>query len=91
LNWDARGVNMLRKVKITSVSRRSRVITQLGPTITRLCDQCSPGNIMVTAPVASAISDLSLRMICRLVEAGQVHYSDGAEGLFICLSSLPGD
>jgi hypothetical protein len=46
---------------------------------------------MVSAPVASAISDLSLRMICRLVEAGQVHYSEGTEGLFICLSSLPGD
>jgi hypothetical protein len=82
---------MLRKVRITSVSQRSRIVTQLSSTVTRLCDQCSQTNIMVTAPVASAISDLSLRMICRLVEAGQVHYSEGAEGLFICLSSLPGD
>ena len=82
---------MLRKVRITSVSHRSRMITQLGPTVTRLCEQCSPSNIMVPAPVACAVSNLSLRMICRLVEAGQVHYSDGAEGLFICLSSLPGD
>lgn len=63
----------------------------MGPTVTRVCDQCPQSNIMVSAPVASAISDLSLRMICRLVEAGQVHYSEGTEGLFICLSSLPGD
>ena len=44
---------------------------------------------MIPAAAAAQISKQSLRAICRKVEANQIHYYEAADGLFICLSSLP--
>jgi hypothetical protein len=46
---------------------------------------------MVTAGAAAVLTKQSLLAICRRIEAGQVHYDDGPEGLFICLESLVAD
>jgi hypothetical protein len=57
-----------------------------------LCDLC-PGqqSSMIAPQEAAALAGVSLRTIFRWVEAGQVHYLEQADGLFlICLNSMPG-
>lgn len=56
-----------------------------------LCDLCSGQQSLMLAPQEAAVlSGVSLRTIFRWVEAGQVHYLEQADGLFlICLNSMP--
>ena len=44
--------------------------------------------MMVTAAIAATISQYSIRSICHFVDAEQIHYCDGPDGLFVCLGSL---
>ena len=78
-------MKIVRKITISFMRRRSLVVRSGLLTMTR----CPNGSLMVTATSAAALSNQSLRTICRWVEAEQVHYSEGPEGLFICLSSMP--
>ena len=53
------------------------------------CAQCS--GPLISAEVAVAVTGLSSRAIDRLVEAGEVHFSETPAGaLHICLNSLAG-
>jgi hypothetical protein len=82
-------MNLRRKMRITSVRERTLIVRNRDSLDTRWCRQCARGSVMVSASVAADISQQSLRAICRHVEAEEVHYFEGPEGLFICLSSLP--
>jgi hypothetical protein len=46
---------------------------------------------MIAAGAAAALTKKSLRAICREIDAGLVHYYDGPEGLYVCLTSLAVD
>jgi hypothetical protein len=82
------GFEMYRVKKITITSRRDRLWLVSRPvSYGPLCSQC-PSGPMITAGAAAALTKKSLRAICREVDAGLVHYYDGPEGLYICLTSL---
>ncbi|HSS19928.1 MAG TPA: hypothetical protein VLL54_07635 [Pyrinomonadaceae bacterium] len=51
-----------------------------------MCPKCN--GALVPAALAATRSACSLRSICRKVEANQVHFTDGFDGLFVCLESL---
>jgi hypothetical protein len=55
----------------------------------RWCPTCGKGFRMVSAFAATAMADISFRMLYRWAETEEVHYSATAEGaLLICLDSL---
>ncbi len=69
------------KITINSVSERRLVLRAV-----RRCPECNGS--LVPAAFAAHRSAQSLRAICRRVEAEEVHYTDGIEGLLICMESL---
>ena len=53
------------------------------------CPACGKGFRMVSASAATAMADVSFRILYRWAETGEVHFSATAEGaLLICLDSL---
>jgi hypothetical protein len=82
-------MNLTRKITIKSVRERVLIVKRANSTLVRQCPECPIGNMMVSADGAAELSEHSLRAICRLVEANEVHYRESRDGLFICLSSLP--
>ena len=53
------------------------------------CLWCRKQMRMVAANEAALISGLSTREVYRLVEAGQLHFIEGQNGLlFVCVASL---
>jgi hypothetical protein len=53
------------------------------------CDSCGGSAMWLSPEQANAVSDLSIRAICRAVEAGSLHFIESPAGLlFICLTSL---
>lgn len=85
LHWEKLLMKVLRKITITSVRERSLVLRSLDSSA-KGCLECN--GFMVPATWAAARSPNSLRSICRSVEAEQVHYTEGPEGLLICMQSL---
>jgi hypothetical protein len=57
------------------------------------CQICaSPQCVLLAPEVMATLTGISLRNLFRLVEAGQVHYLEQADGsLLICPNSLPAD
>jgi len=82
------GFEMYRVRKITITSRHDR-LWMMPRAVVRapICSQC-PSGPMVAVGAASVLTKKSLRAICREIDAGLVHYYDGPEGLYICLTSL---
>ena len=53
------------------------------------CLDCAGQPQMLTAEEAARLSGLSLRAICRSIEAGGVHFLETADGgVFVCPASL---
>ena len=53
------------------------------------CPTCGKGFRVVSASAATAMADISFRVLYRWAETGEVHFSATAEGaLLICLDSL---
>jgi hypothetical protein len=84
-------MNLLRKVSITSLYERTVTVRKSGSISTRKCPEYGCTGIMVSVSSAADLSKQSLRTICRRVEAGQIHYYECVEGLFVCLRSLATD
>jgi hypothetical protein len=56
---------------------------------TTWCARCGAGFRMVTAFAASALADVSFRMLYRWAETEEIHFSVSVDGaLFVCLDSL---
>jgi len=54
------------------------------------CDSCAQEVVMLTVDEAGAMARMTSRMIFKLVEAGQLHFTETPEGrLLICSNSLP--
>lgn len=53
------------------------------------CPECATGDAFMVAPEqAAAVAQVSVRVIYRLAELGEVHYREGPDGsLIICLKS----
>ncbi|HEX8098530.1 MAG TPA: hypothetical protein VF507_10855 [Pyrinomonadaceae bacterium] len=68
--------------RVTTVSRRPQPLQQW-------CGPCARVVTMLRAEDAALSAGLSLRQICRLADAGTLHYAETPEGtLFICFDSL---
>jgi hypothetical protein len=84
-------MNLLRKVSITSLHERTVTVRMSGSISARNCPEYGCNGIMVSVTSAAALSKQSLRTICRRIEAGQIHFDECVEGLFVCLGSLATD
>ena len=80
-------VMFLKKIRVTSVRDRTLILTQNTAGI-RQCSFCAPASAMIAATAAVNITGHSLRTICRACDAGQIHFVDSEEGLFVCLATL---
>lgn len=80
---------MKRKIQVTVESSQT-VVLRSGPNgATMWCDECRILARFVPAERAALLASLSLREICRRVDASLLHFTETSEGrLFICLHSL---
>ena len=77
------------KTKITVETERVMVIRKRRGETEIWCHVCPDESLMVAAEQAAAFSNLSRREIYRLAEAGQLHFTETADGVvLICLLSL---
>lgn len=67
------------------------VSAPLGSPAQRWCDECTTPMAMVPPELAASLCFQTTRAIYRLVEAGQVHFTDGPEGVMVCPASLMRD
>ena len=81
-------MNSLRKVIITSFHERIVTVRRSGTISAHTCHEYGCEGLMVSASYAAALTKQSLRTICRRLEAGEIHYYESSDGLFICLTSL---
>lgn len=78
-----------KKTRVTVETHQLLVVRRGNRIIEDWCTQCGRQVSMVTADEAAALAGVSLRTICRRVEAGKLHFKETGEGLlFICLNSL---
>lgn len=52
------------------------------------CSRCGARVQMLTPEEAARAADVSTRTIYSRVENGQIHFTEMAEGMFVCLNSL---
>lgn len=81
-----------RKSEKTIELHEFYVIRSGSGSLPQLCAECSTGDaFMVTPEQAAAVAKVSVRVIFRWLEAGAIHFVEGADGsLAVCLRSLPG-
>jgi len=72
----------MREVVVIRGSRKRKAV---------FCADCSEDAVLVTVEEAVKISGISARGIYRLIEAGEVHFAETADGLtLICAATLLG-
>ncbi|MDQ3817612.1 MAG: hypothetical protein M3362_07975 [Acidobacteriota bacterium] len=80
------------KKKITRVTAETHqvlIVRKTRRSVRAWCESCGAQGEMLSLEQAAAISGLSLRGICRAVEAGSIHFKETGDGsLLICLDSL---
>ena len=78
-----------RKTEITIETEQVLIIRKTGQPSRAWCAMCAAEVSLVPPEEAALLTEVSLRAICRQVEAGQLHFRETADGrLFICLDSL---
>jgi hypothetical protein len=84
-------VGKIRRTEITVETERLLVVSRRGGAFEGWCEGCGRATRLLTAEEAARAAGLSLRALCRLVEAGQLHFTETEGGsLFICPDSLTG-
>ena len=78
-----------RRIEITVEKRRLIVLKRQRPSVLDWCTDCGEQVAMLTPDQAALIANVSSRTIYRRVEAGEMHYTETAEGfLLVCANSL---
>jgi hypothetical protein len=78
-----------KRTEITMETDQVMVVYMPRGFVRAWCEGCAAEVTMLTAEQAAAIAGISLRAICRSVEAGSLHFRETADrGLFICPNSL---
>jgi hypothetical protein len=87
---DVRGrVKVRKKTTVSVETERILTIKRRRLEIDGWCQGCGEQVKLVTPETASAMTGLSVRAICRMVEASEVHFLETPSGsLLICLNSL---
>lgn len=76
-------------IKITVETERVWVISRRQQEMAGWCPECGEQVRLMSAEAAAALTGLSLRRLCRQVEAGQLHFTELADqSLWICPNSL---
>jgi hypothetical protein len=74
---------------ITVQTSQLLIVRQRGKSIREWCEACGKEISMVTLEQAVTITRRSSRELHSLIEAGQIHFAETAEGLvLICTNSL---
>ena len=78
-----------RRVEITLERERLLVVERRGVSITDWCGACRARVRMVLPDEAARLTGATARLVYRLVETGQLHFSEGsAVGSLVCFESL---
>ncbi len=78
-----------RRVEITLERERLLVVERREVSITDWCGACCARVRMMMPDEAARLSGATARTVYRLVETGQLHFSERPEvGLLVCLESL---
>lgn len=78
---------MKRKAEITFEIEETTIVRQGAKIVTAFCPQCAALVEMTTPEIAAVLFNSSEREIFRLIENGQLHFTE-AERIFICRNSL---
>jgi hypothetical protein len=81
---------IVKSTKIKVIARREtvRVISVGKSGSSGWCSSCGAFTLMVTPDSAALLCTQTTRTIYRQVEAGFLHYTEGPEGLRVCVASL---
>jgi hypothetical protein len=80
---------MKRRTEITVETEQVLILRRARRATRAWCPKCRAEVGMVAPEDAATLGGLSLRAVCRRVEAGELHFRETADGrLFICLNSL---
>lgn len=78
-----------RITEITTQTDEAFVIRRRAGTVQAVCPQCGPDVPMITPEEAALLFRVSVRVIYRAVDAGQVHFQETPAGsVEVCLGSL---
>jgi ethanolamine utilization microcompartment shell protein EutL len=78
-----------RVTEITMQTDESFLIRRSRDSVPVRCAQCGSTVPMVSAEEAAMLSRVSVRLIYREIEAGQVHFQETSAGsVMVCLDSL---
>ena len=81
----------IRKTEITFETERLLVVSRRAASCEDWCEDCGRETLWLPAQEAARAAGVSLRALCRLVEARRLHYAETEGGaLFICSDSLKG-
>ena len=79
-----------RRLEITFERERLLVVGRRRISVTAWCEGCGRRSPMTTPEGAAKSCGLTARAVYRRVEAGQVHFTETADGtLLVCCNSLP--
>jgi hypothetical protein len=78
-----------KRIEITVEKRRLIVLRRARASGLDWCADCGEQVAMLTPDQAATIANVSSRTIYRRVEAGEMHYTETAEGfLLVCPNSI---
>lgn len=81
----------IRRTEITFEAERLLVVSRRAAGREGWCEGCGRGTLWVPAAEAARGAGVSLRALCRMVEARRLHFAETEGGaLFICSESLNG-
>lgn len=82
-------MNTIERNELLLEKREVLIIHRRGEAHTPFCAECGNLAILMTLEEATATSGLSMRLLCRLVEAGQLHFIETPKGiLLLCSDTL---
>ena len=81
-----------KRTVVTIETRQRTVVRRARRHATAWCESCRAEVLMLTPDEAAALSQTTTRTVFRRVEAGGLHFNEGADGtLLVCANSLTPD
>jgi len=78
-----------RRTKLVVETERMLIVRGHHTEMNNRCDRCGAEAKLVSPELAATLTGLSRRAVYRLIESGQVHFTESSQALVsICLQSL---
>ena len=81
-------ITKLRKIRIIEGRECNLRFGKPARSSLETCTKCAGVSILMTPTAAAKISAIEIEAICRLVEAGEIHFTLRDAGPLVCLTSL---